>query len=46
MRRGAKLNLIVFNFGLNLKTILMNYDVKMEQKSILSDDYKVAHDAA
>ena len=40
----CKLNFIVFNFRLNKKTILMSYNIKMEQKGILSDNYEVAYD--
>ena len=40
----CKLNFIVFNFRLNKKTILTSYNIKMEQKGILSDNYEVAYD--
>ena len=40
----CKLNFIVFNCKLNKKTILMSYNIKMEQKGILSDNYEVAYD--
>ena len=39
----CKLNFIVFNFRLNKKTILMSYDIKVEQKGILSDIYEDAY---